>query len=86
MTLAESEDSPLQARAMAVVNRARLAVAKAHFRARHGGPTPPRTAAAAAARGCGAEVCLDAWQGEFPEDFSHRNRVLIGSVVRAPNV
>ena len=96
MTLAESEDSPQQADAMAVVNRARLAVTSARFRAAHT-LTMPRNATTAAnptvADKVSAnatktfldnEVHLDAKQGVFPEDYSHRNRVVIGSVLRGP--
>lgn len=91
MTLAESEDSPQQSDAMAVVNRARLAVTKARFLAAHSSPqTTPIVATAAAAQDSASAnkscpesaVRLDAKQGVFPEDYSHRNRVLIGSVRR----
>ena len=94
MTLAESEDSPQQADAMAVVNRARLAVTSARFCAAHTF-TMPRTAptaenptvadkisANATKTSLDNEVYLDAKQGVFPEDYSHRNRVVIGSVLR----
>ena len=73
-TLAESEDSELQTRAMTLINRARLAVAASHFASNHNRRTES---------GSGG-LNLSVRQESFSADFSHRNRVLVGSVTKAP--
>lgn len=82
-TLAECEDSKLQATAMTVVNRCRLAVASALFA--HG----RREAGALTGQGLvqghdrgGGSWRLQVKQEAFPSEYSHRNRVLVGAMVR----
>jgi hypothetical protein len=81
-TLAESDDSQEQLRAMTLVNRSRMQVAKAFFKAiwqdnenknmvteKVNSKTPQM---------------LSGKQEKFPFSYSHRNCVLIGSVISTP--
>lgn len=93
-TLCESEDSQEQLQAMSLVNRSRLQIAKLYFNAiwnnevsnNNSNSSETDDGEQASESGISSSVktsmlYLSGRQEQFPFSYSHRNRVLIGSVI-----